>query len=167
MPLKTMVPVSVRQDGGADDLGNRISFVFIPLPCDEPEPLERLEQVKAAMGERKRAGEPEGAQAVLDAIEYAPLTVQHAVSHAAAGGRAFNLVVSNIPGPSTPMYMLGCELKEAYPVVPLADGHALSIGMTTVRDQACFGLYAAAGCIDDADRVAVALDESTEELLAL
>ena len=166
MPLKTMVPVSVRQDGGADDLGNRISFVFIPLPCDEPEPLERLEQVKAAMGERKRAGEPEGAQAVLDAIEYAPLTVQHAVSHAAAGGRAFNLVVSNIPGPPGPLYMLGCELEEVYPVVPLADRHAISIGFTTLKDQAFFGVYADRESVPDADDLARAIAQSVDELRA-
>ena len=64
----------------------------------------------------------------------------------------FNLTVSNIPGPREPMYMLGCELEEAYPVVPLADEHALSIGMTTVKDRACFGLYADREALPDADR---------------
>jgi hypothetical protein len=62
------------------------------------------------------------------------------------------------------MFMAGCELKEAYPVVPLAQGHTLSIGMTTVRDRACFGLYADGRELADVDKVAAALERSTDEL---
>src|SRR5205807_9488392 len=165
-PLKAMVPVSVRGGDGAGELGNRISFVFIDLPCDEPRPVARLRRVKSAMGARKEGGEPEGAQAVLDAIEYAPLTVQHAVSRAAASGRAFNLVVSNIPGPRERLYMLGCELEEVYPVVPLADRHAVSIGFTTVCDQAYFGVYADRDSLPEADELATAVAECVDELKA-
>lgn len=163
--LKTMVPVSVRGDGEAGELGNRISFVFVGLPCDEPDPVRRLAQVKSAMGERKDAGEPEAAQLVLDAIAYAPRTVQRVVSRAAASARAFNLVVSNIPGPPVPLYMLGCKLEEVYPVVPLADEHAVSIGLTTVDDQAFFGVYADREALPDADELASAIAESLDELL--
>ena len=166
IPLKAMVPVSVRGGDGAGELGNRISFVFIDLPCDEPRPVARLRRVKSAMGARKEGGEPEGAQTVLDAIEYAPLTVQHAVSHAAASGRAFNLVVSNIPGPRERLYMLGCELEEVYPVVPLADRHAVSIGFTTTGEQAFFGVYADRESVPDSDELAVAIGDSLDELRA-
>jgi diacylglycerol O-acyltransferase / wax synthase len=162
--LKTMVPVSVRDEDGAGELGNRISFVFVELPCDEPDPVRRLERVKLAMGERKGGGEPEAAQAMLDAIAYAPRTVQRAVSRAAASARAFNLVVSNIPGPPVPLYMLGCRLEEVYPVVPLADEHAVSIGLTTVDDQAFFGVYADRESLPDADELAVAIAECVDEL---
>jgi WS/DGAT/MGAT family acyltransferase len=162
--LKTMVPVSVRGGDGAGELGNRISFVFVELPCDEPDPLRRLARVKVAMGERKEAHEPEGAQALLDAIAYAPRTVQHVVSRAASSARAFNLVVSNIPGPPVPLYMLGCALEEVYPVVPLADEHAVSIGFTTVNDEAFFGVYADSESLPDADELATAIAESVDEL---
>jgi diacylglycerol O-acyltransferase len=163
--LKTMVPVSVRGDGEAGELGNRISFVFVELPCDEPDPVRRLDRVKGAMAERKEAGEPEAAQVVLDAVAYAPRTVQRVVSRAAASARAFNLVVSNIPGPPVPLYMLGCKLEEVYPVVPLADEHAVSIGLTTVDDQAFFGVYADRESLPDADELAMAIAESIDELL--
>ena len=63
--------------------------------------------------------------------------------------------------------MLGCELEEVYPVVPLADGHALSIGMTTIKDEAFFGIYADRESLPDADLLAECLDESLDELLAL
>jgi diacylglycerol O-acyltransferase / wax synthase len=75
--------------------------------------------------------------------------------------------VSNIPGPRLPLYMLGCELKEVYPVVPLAAGHALSIGMTTVQRDACFGLYADREALPEADRLAGHIDGAIDELLEL
>jgi WS/DGAT/MGAT family acyltransferase len=162
-PLKTMVPVSVRSDG--DDLGNRISFVFVPLPCEEPDPVRRLGLVHDAMTNRKRRNEPEEADAMLQAAAHLPRLFQQFLSRAVSSPLMFNLVVSNIPGPREPLWMLGCELKDAYPIVPLAQGHGLSIGMTTVRDQACFGLYADRAVLPDADALARDLDAAIDELL--
>jgi diacylglycerol O-acyltransferase / wax synthase len=167
VPLKTMVPVSVRPTDGAGDLGNQISFVFVDLPCHEPDPVIRLGHVMREMGKRKRGGQPEGADRVLKALGFAPRPLQHALSHMVASPRAFNLTVSNIPGPPTPLYMLGCELEEVYPVVPITDRHALSIGMTTLRDEAFFGIYAGCDALPDADRIGELLEESVDELLAL
>jgi diacylglycerol O-acyltransferase len=166
VPLKTMVPVSVRGNGEAGELGNQISFVFVDLPCDEPDPVRRLKDVQLWMSERKETGDPEGADTVLRAVRFVPRLVQHAISRLAASPRTFNLTVSNIPGLRKPMYMLGCELEEAYPVVPIADEHALSIGMTTVKDRAFFGLYADREALPDADHLAEAVEASVDELLA-
>jgi hypothetical protein len=82
-----------------------------------------------------------------------------------ASPRTFNLVVSNIPGPAVPLYMNGCRLVEAYPVVPLADRHALSIGVTTVTGRACFGIYADRRSLPDADLIAHELDREINQLL--
>jgi diacylglycerol O-acyltransferase / wax synthase len=166
-PLKTMVPVSMRAQRAQADLGNEISFVFVDLPCDEPDPALRLRTVKAEIGNCKGGGRPEGADLVLRAFGYAPRTVQKVFAHLVADPRTFNLVVSNIPGPREPLYLLGCELEEAYPVVPIADRHALSIGMTTIKDEACFGIYADCEALPDADLLADCVDESVEELLAV
>jgi diacylglycerol O-acyltransferase / wax synthase len=167
MRLKAMVPVSVRSEDGGSEFGNQISFVFVDLPCDEPDPLRRLLDVKAEVATRKRGGQPEGADRVLKAFGYAPRTVQRVLSHLVASPHAFNLVVSNIPGPREPLYMLGCELEEVYPVVPIADRHALAIGVTTIKDEAFFGIYADRESLPDADKLAECLDQSAEELLAL
>jgi diacylglycerol O-acyltransferase / wax synthase len=121
--------------------------------------------VQLGMSERKETGDPEGANFAMRAVSFVPRRVQHAVSRLIASPRTFNLTVSNIPGLREPMYMLGCELEEAYPVVPIADEHALSIGMTTVKDRACFGLYADREALPDADRLAEAVDASVDELL--
>src|SRR5829696_862450 len=165
--LKTMVPVNVRGDGKPDELGNRISFMFIALPCDEPSAIRRLRRIKRATSQSKRRGDPGAADLLMRMVGSGPRTLRRLVAKAVASPRMFNLVVSNIPGPRDPMYMRGCELEEAYPVVPLAERHALSIGMTTIRDRACFGLYADRRSLGDMERLSTCLEEATDELLAL
>jgi diacylglycerol O-acyltransferase / wax synthase len=165
--LKAMVPVNVRTPAENGDSGNRISFMFVQLPCDEPDPVRRLRTIHGDTAGRKSGGESRWVGDILGAVGYFPQPVRDAVSHLIASPLVFNLTVSNIPGPSEPMYMLGCELEEAYPVVPIADRHALSIGVTTIRDQACFGVYADREVLPDADLVASAIDESVDELLAV
>jgi diacylglycerol O-acyltransferase / wax synthase len=162
--LRAMVPVNVRSPG--DVLGNHISFVFAELPCNLVDPLDRLYRVHATMSARKRGGEPEGADLALKAAEHTPGLVQNALSRVVASPRTFNLVVSNIPGPAQPMYMLGCPLRSTYPVVPLADRHAVSVGMTTIGERACFGVYADREALPDAELLASDIDAALEELLA-
>jgi diacylglycerol O-acyltransferase / wax synthase len=163
--LKTMVPVNLRDTDGAGDLGNRISFLFVELPCDEPDPVRRLLDIHMAMSDRKRAGEPKGGESVLRMVGYTPRRLQRLVSQMVASPRTFNLVISNIPGPSEPLYMRGCELEEAYPVVPLADRHGVSIGVTTIKDGAYFGIYADRESLPNAELMARGIDESIEELI--
>lgn len=164
VPLKAMVPVSVRDE--RDVLGNHVSFVFADLPCEEPDPVRRLDRVHTTMTQRKRDGEPEGADLAFKAAAYTPGVVQHAISRIFASPRTFNLVVSNIPGPAQQLYMRGCPLQAAYPVVPLADSHALSVGMTSVCDRACIGIYADREAIPEAGRLARDVDEAITELVA-
>jgi diacylglycerol O-acyltransferase len=164
VPLKAMVPVSVRDD--RDVLGNHVSFVFADLPCEEPDPVRRLGRVHATMTQRKRDGEPEGADLAFKAAAYTPGVVQHAISRIFASPRTFNLVVSNIPGPAQQLYLRGCPLQAAYPVVPLADSHALSVGMTSVCDRVCLGVYADREAIPEAGRLARDIDTAITELVA-
>jgi WS/DGAT/MGAT family acyltransferase len=164
-PVKAMVPVSVGHP--QEGWGNQIAFLFVELPCDEPEPLWRLRDVHVAMRDRKEAGEPEGSDTVLAALSYAPRPVRRLLARELAGPRVSNLTISNIPAPDQPFYLLGCKAEHAYPVVPLTDGHGISIGMTTVAGRACFGVYADARLAADADRLGLELDKSVDELLAL
>jgi WS/DGAT/MGAT family acyltransferase len=165
--LKAMVPVSVRDPEAAGELGNMLSFIFVDLPCDEPDPVRRLRDLHRATSLRKTRGQPEGAKAVIGSIGLTPRPLQGFVSRLVASPRAFNLVVSNIPGPREPLYMKGCLLEEAFPVVPIPDRHALAIGITTVRDRACFGLYAAPDTLPDTDRLATGIDAEIDTLLKL
>jgi hypothetical protein len=161
-----MVPVNVRDAGAAYDFGNRISFIFVELPWEEPAADERLRQIAGATERAKSSGEPAGATTVLDLAAAAPSFLQRAVSRLVASPRTFNVVVSNIPGPQVPMWMLGCRLREAYPVVPLADRHALSVGFTSVDGGAYFGLYADRDAGHDAELLASDIGDELDALRA-
>ena len=162
--LKVMVPVNVRRPG--EIMGNHISFVFAELPCQEPDAVGRLYQVHTAMSRAKREGEPEGSDFVVKTASYTPAAVQQTLSRLFSSPRAFNLVVSNMPGPPQPMYMLGCPLGAVYPMVPLADHHAVSVGMLTVNDRACIGVYADREALPDVTLLARDIDEAITDLLA-
>jgi diacylglycerol O-acyltransferase / wax synthase len=163
--LKAMVPVSLRAEGEGDVLGNQLSCMFVDLPCDVPDPVLRLKDVSLATESCKRAHEAEGAATILSALALVPAPLKRIASRLVTSPRTFNLIVSNVPGPAEPLYMCGCELREAYPVVPLADRHALSIGFTSVRDQGCFGIYADRATLGDAVVLPEDIEEAIDELL--
>jgi diacylglycerol O-acyltransferase len=160
--LKAMVPVSVRRPG--DRWGNRLAFLFPQLPCSQRDPVRRLLTVQAAMATRKNAHEPDGADAIISAMAHTPQPVRRLGAKALTSQRLFNLIISNIPGPSAPLYLMGCQATRAYPIVPLDDGHGISIAMTSIDGHACFGVYAQARLAHDADHLAAAIDDSIVEL---
>jgi hypothetical protein len=123
--------------------------------------------VHASMRRRKTSGGPRGGETMLDALRLAPQLVQRAAARVIASPWAFNLVVSNIPGPAVPLYLHGCRLLETYPVVPLADRHALSIGFTSIEGCACFGLYADREALPDVADLGTEIDREIDGLLAL
>lgn len=161
--VKAMVPVSVQAPGS--EWGNRIAFVFLDLPCHEEDPVWRLRDIHVAMRDRKRGGVPEGSDAVLGALALAPRSLRRVASKVIASPQLSNLTISNIPGPQVPVYLMGCRAVRAYPVVPLTDRHRLSIGMTTIHERACFGVYAQADLAADADRIAAAIGDEIGALL--
>jgi WS/DGAT/MGAT family acyltransferase len=163
-PLKAMVPADVRTSEDSAG-GNRISFLFFELPCDEPDPVKRLRAVNRVTSQRERDGEAADVDAAFGLIARTPRPLQRMLAQAFAHPRLFNLTVSSIPGPAVPRFLHGCRLREVHPAVPLADRHALSIGVVTVAGNACFGLYADALSLPDADALAVDLEDSLDELL--
>ena len=104
---------------------------------------------------------------MLDALALAPRAVRRVASKVIASPRLSNLTISNIPGPQVPLYLLGCEVKHAYPVVPLTDRHGMSIGMTTIHERACFGVYAQASSPTTPTASRAASATAIDELLAL
>lgn len=164
LPLKVMVPVSMRAPDEAGALGNRISFVFIALPVHLDDPLARLRAVGEATRRFKEVGRAAGGSAVMGALGHLPEPIKQGAARIAASPRMYNLTVSNIPGPRVPVYLLGAPLVEAFPVVPLSDGHALSIGMFSYRDRLFFGVHAEPDALPDAGRLPGALNGARVEL---
>jgi diacylglycerol O-acyltransferase len=162
--LKAMVPADVRSSEDAAG-GNRISFLFITLPCDEPDPVARLRAVHAATAQRARDGDAENLDAIFGVLARTPGPVQQALARAFAHPRLFNLTISSVAGPAVPRYLRGCRLREVHSAVPLAGSHALSIGVVTVAGHVCFGIYADAATLPDADALGADLDDAVDELL--
>jgi WS/DGAT/MGAT family acyltransferase len=163
-PLKAMVPVNVRGDDEHDTLGNRISFAFVDLPLQLASGPLRLKRIHAATSAFKRGGRAEGVSALLRAADAVPAVLRGPIARGLAGPRAYNLVVSNVPGPDRPVYVCGAELLEAYPVVPLSEGHALSVGLFTYRDGVHLGLYADPDALPGVGALPEALDRSLRGL---
>ena len=164
--LKAMVPADVRSAADDAAAGNRITFVFFELPCDEASPVARLEAIGAVTNQRRREGDAEAMDAAFGVLALTPPPVQRALAHAFAHPRLFNLTISSVAGPAVPRYIRGCRLREVFSAVPLSGRHALSIGVVTVAGRVCFGLCADAAALPDADEVGADLEASFDELLA-
>jgi diacylglycerol O-acyltransferase / wax synthase len=163
--LKAMVPADVRSSEDAAGTGNRISFLFVPLPCDVPDPVERLAAINRTTTQRRRDGEAEDVDAAFRALARTPPPLQRTLSHAFAHPRLFNLTVSSVPGPAVPRYLRGCRLRHVHSAVPLAGRHAVSIGVVTVAGSACFGVTADAQTLPDADSLGQDLEAAVDELV--
>jgi len=163
--LKVMVPADVRSIDDPSASGNRISFVFLELPSDEPDPRARLQAVHAATSQRRRAKEAERLDDAFRLLALSPKPVQRTLAHAFAHPRLFNLTVSSVPGPAVTRYLRGCRLREVHSAVPLSASHALSIGIVTVAGNACFGITSDPATLPHADELAAHLDAAFDELL--
>ncbi len=142
-PPVALVPVSVREAGDTSELGNRISTVFVDLPVGEPELGERIRLIHAQTRELKESAAVRAGALMVGAAGWAPPLVSGVLARAMGSFRAFNLVVSNIPGPQQPFFLDGVRMREVYPVVPLNPGNqGLTVGIVSYDGLVCFGLLA-------------------------
>ena len=138
-----LVPVSVRATDEAGDLGNRISTVFVDLPVGDPSLEGRIGAISAQTSELKESAAVRAGALMVGASGWAPPLVSGMLARAMGSVRAFNVVVSNVPGPQQPFYMNGVRMREIYPVVPLNPANqGLTIGILSYDGQVCFGLLA-------------------------
>ncbi len=158
--LKAMVPVSVRAEGERGALGNRVAAMWAPLPVGVQDPADCLEQIRLAMEDLKRSGQAVGAQALTNLAGFAPPTILSQAARLQARQRYFNLVVTNVPGPQFPLYLLGRRLRSLYPVVPLARRQALGIAVMSYNGHLGFGLLADYDALPDLDAIALDLEHS-------
>jgi WS/DGAT/MGAT family acyltransferase len=165
--IRAMVPVSVRTGQEPGALGNRVSSYLVDLPVGEPDPVVRLSQVSFAMKAHKESGQSVGADAIVALSGFAPPTL-HALGARVANGisrRLFNVVITNVPGPQFPLYAGGAQMLEMFPVVPLAKGQGLCIGLTSYNGGVFYGLNADRDVMPDVDVVGSLIEESLAELV--
>jgi diacylglycerol O-acyltransferase / wax synthase len=164
--VRAMVPVSVRARSTAGKLGNQISAYFVDLPVGEPDPVTRLKTVTTAMAGHKGSGQAVGASALIGLVGLTTPTVHSLGARltSSMSSRMFNVVVTNVPGPQFPLYAMGARIRDMYPVVPLAKGQAVSIGITSYDGGIFYGLNADREAMGDVDVLADAIGASVSEL---
>jgi diacylglycerol O-acyltransferase / wax synthase len=164
--LRAMVPVSVRADGERGALGNRVAAMWVPLPVGLKDPVQRLLTISREMDGIKDSGQAVGAQVLTELAGFAPPTILAQAARLQARQRMFNLVVTNVPGPQMPLYMLGRQLQGMFPMVPLAANQALGIAIMSYNGQLDFGLNADYDALADLEALADELRASIDELVA-
>jgi diacylglycerol O-acyltransferase len=162
--LKAMVPVSVRAEVERGALGNRVAAMWAPLPVGVPDPAECLAQVRLEMDGLKHSGQAVGAEVLTNLAGFAPPTILSQAARLQARQRFFNLVVTNVPGPQFPLYLLGRKLKALYPVVPLARKQALGIAVMSYDGHLGFGLLGDYDALPELETIAYELERSISAL---
>lgn len=138
--FRVSAPVSVRSREEAGTLGNRVSAWIVPLPLGEPSPRVALHQINEQTRRIKRSRQSLGVDLLMQAAEYAPASLMAAGARAAAG--PMNMIVTNVPGPPFPLYLLGARLLEMHPLVPLLEGTGLGIALFSYDGNLHVGLNA-------------------------
>ncbi len=153
LELRALVPVSVRGEAEHHTGGNRIVVMRGPLPVYIADPVQRLQFVSQAMAGLKESKQALGAEVISGAQNFAPPTILAQASRLNFSTRLFNLIVTNVPGPQFPLYMLGREMLEAYPIAFLPENHALAIAIMSYNGQMNFGLLADFDAVPDLDLI--------------
>jgi diacylglycerol O-acyltransferase / wax synthase len=165
LELRALVPVSIRAEDERGQLGNRIAAMRGPLPVYVEDPVRRLQIVREAMGELKQSKQALGAEVISRFNDFAPPTLLAQASRINFSTRLFNLIVTNVPGPQIPLYVLGRELEDVFPVAFLPKDHALAIAIMSYNGGIDFGLLGDYDAMEDIDEIAAGIDEALEELL--
>ncbi len=162
--LKAMVPVSVRSSDQRGALGNQVAAMWAPLPVGVEDPAECLRRVADAMADLKQSGQAVGAQVLTDLAGFAPPTILSQAARLQPRQPFFNLVVTNVPGPQFPLYLLGRRLDHLYPVVPLAQRQALGIAVMSYDGTLGFGLLGDYDALPDLEGIARDLSWAVDAL---
>lgn len=164
LELRALVPVSIRNEDERGNLGNRIALMRGPLPVYIEDPVRRLRTISDAMAGLKRSKQALGAEVISRFNDFAPPTLLAQASRINFSTRLFNLIVTNVPGPQLPLYVLGRELEDVFPVAFLPENHALAVAIMSYNGKVGFGLLADYDTMEDVEVIGRGINEALDEL---
>ncbi len=166
--VRAMVPVSISEGSEPAGSANRVAACFVDLPVGEPNGRLRLERIAYQTRRQTSGNRAVGAETIAGLAGFAPATLHHLGARLgnAVSRRLFNLVITNVPGPQHPLYVGGAKMVATYPVMPLALGQSLAIGLTSYDGEIYIGLNGDRASMGDLDILGDSLLEALEELLA-
>jgi hypothetical protein len=168
LDFRTVVPVSVRATEERGRMNNRASAWILSLPIGERDPRRRYALVRETTDELKRTRQARGAEILGDAAELAgSLTFLHLGVRMMQWLQPYNLIVTNVPGPPVPLYLLGARLLAGYPMVPLFENQGLGVALFSYEDSLSWGFNADWDLVPDLHHFANDVETSFEELHAI
>ena len=165
--IRSMVPVSVESESGSPAAAHRLTACFVDLPVGEPGASMRLHQIAFSMRQQMEGGQAMSAQRLVGLAGFAPPTLHSLGARlgSAMSRRLFNVIITNVPGPQTTLYAGDAPMLSTYPVIPLAKGQALAIGLTSYDGGVYFGLNGDRDALPDLDVLGQCIGEALEELV--
>ena len=169
-PLVAAVPVSIRTEEQKGTHGNRVSAVITPLPTHLADPAGRLAAVHEAMGAAKDQHNALPADLLTDIAQFSMPALANQANRLATRLRIlqrippFNLIISNVPGPTVDLYLGGARLEGVYPLSAIADGQGLNLTVLGSNGKLNFGALADRDLVPDVDLI---IDALKDEIVAL
>ncbi len=164
--LRASVPVSLRTGEQQGTLGNQIALWMTELPVAERDPVLRLAKVSATTARLKHSRQAMGAQVLAAVSEWTSSTLLSVAVRLTTRSRPFNLVVTNVPGPQMPLYMLGSQLREFYPMLALLENQGLGVALFSYDGHLCWGFIADWELVPDLHDFVLDIECAFEELKA-
>ncbi|MEP6797958.1 MAG: wax ester/triacylglycerol synthase family O-acyltransferase, partial [Lapillicoccus sp.] len=151
--VRALVPVSVETSRDSPIVGHRLTACFVDLPVGEPGASMRLHQIAFSMRQQIEAGQAVGAESLVGLAGFASPTLHSLGARlgSALSRRLFNVIITNVPGPQHTLYAGHAPMLSTYPVMPLARGQALAIGLTSYDGGVYYGLNADRNAMPDVE----------------
>jgi len=165
LEMRALVPVSIRAQDQPGTLGNQLTAMRGPLPVYIQDPVARLQFVRRAMDGLKESKQAVGAATLAAVNNLAPPTILAQASRLQFSTRLFNLLVTNIPGPQFPLFVLGRQLEDLFPLAFLPQNHALAVAIMSYNGGLDYGLLADYDALPDIEVIAEGIDDALRELL--
>ncbi|MGH0037053.1 MAG: WS/DGAT/MGAT family O-acyltransferase [Myxococcota bacterium] len=168
LDYRVVIPVNMRSGSGDPELANRVSAFFMTLPVSEPDPIRRLQQVQSETARLKGSRAADGIDFFTQLVERSRSTWLTEVGvRFAARVQPYNQIVSNVPGPQFPLYVLGAPLTRLFPLAPLFERQGLGTAVMSYDGRVCWGLVADRDTVPDLGALAGDLERAMAELVAL
>ncbi|HEY6428069.1 MAG TPA: wax ester/triacylglycerol synthase domain-containing protein, partial [Acidimicrobiales bacterium] len=137
--VQALVPVGLGAGPGRG-LGNRVSALFVRLPVGSSDPAANLSAIASVSKAHKKEHQDLAGAAMLRLLEPAPQSLLGLLAKLMQYQPFFNVIVTNVPGPSVPLYALGAQMVEAFPVVPLVGNQGIGVAALSYLDQMNLGI---------------------------
>ena len=163
LEFRVAAPVNMR---APDDrtLGNRVSVWLMDLPIQERDPCRRLAKVTAETKALRESKQALGTDVLMQVADWTGPALVNFGARFATRMNPYNLLVTNVPGPQFPLYMLGARMLEAYPLVPLFENQALGIALFSYAGRLHWGFNSDWDLLPDLHRIVEDVAESFAEL---